>query len=110
MGGGQTLNLALWFPEKFGYVYPISTGYFPDGVKEVNAKYGSVLENVARHPYRQFIFGRGKDDKLTAANTAATLELMEKYHIPHQYVEMDGQHSFVFARRFLLAMFPQMFR
>ena len=110
MGGGQTLNLALWFPEKFGYVYPISTGYFPAGVKEVEAKYGPVLENVARHPYRQFIFGRGKDDKLTAANSAATLQLMDAYHIPHESKVMDGQHSFVFARRFLLAMFPQMFR
>jgi enterochelin esterase-like enzyme len=27
-GGMQTLNLALFFPEKFDYVYPMSTGYF----------------------------------------------------------------------------------
>ena len=110
MGGGQLLNLALWHPEMFDYVFPISTGYFPEGAKEVDARYGSILENVARHPFRVFIFGKGKQDQMLAPNTAATLALMEKYHIPHQYEELDGAHSFVFSRRFLASMFPLMFQ
>jgi len=35
----QTLNLALWHPEKFAYVFPMSAGYFPDGIQELDAKY-----------------------------------------------------------------------
>ena len=110
MGGGQALNLALWYPEKFGYVYPISTGYFPAGAKELDEKDASVLQNVAKHPYKQFIFGKGKQDMMLAPNTAATLALMDKYKVPHQYIELDGGHSFVFSRRFLLQVFPTMFR
>ncbi len=110
MGGGQALNLALWYPEKFGYVYPISTGYFPAGVKELDEKNSAVLQNVAAHPFKQFIFGKGKADTMLAPNTAATLALMDKYRIPHEYRELDGGHSFVFSRRFLAGVFPEMFR
>ena len=110
MGGGQMLNLALWYPEKFGYVYPISTGYFPAGAKEIGEKDGAVLENVAKHPFRKMVFGKGKQDLGLAPNTLATLALMEQYQVPHEYVELEGGHSFVFSRRFLLAEFPGMFR
>ena len=110
MGGGQALNLALWFPDRFGYVYPISTGYFPAGATELDEKHSDILRTVAAHPFREFVFGKGKADTLVAANTAATLQLMDKYAIPHRYVELNGGHSFVFSRRFLLAVFPTMFR
>lgn len=110
MGGGQTLNLALWHPELFDYVFPISTGYFPDGAKEIDAQHSAVLDNVLKHPFKQFVFGRGKDDQLTAKNNAATLALMDKYAIPHRYIELDGMHSFTFSRRFLLQVFPLMFQ
>jgi enterochelin esterase family protein len=33
MGGIQTINLALWNPTLFSYVFPMSTGYFPDAIK-----------------------------------------------------------------------------
>jgi len=50
MGGVQTLNLALWHPEIFGYVFPLSTGFFPDGIKQIDEKYSSVMKNVAPIP------------------------------------------------------------
>jgi enterochelin esterase-like enzyme len=109
MGGGQLLNLALWHPEMFDYVYPISTGYFPAGVQEIEQKDESVLRNVASHPFKQFVFGKGEQDMLMAANTAATLAMMDKYGIPHAYRQLPGAHSFVFSRRFLAGAFPEMF-
>lgn len=30
MGGIQAFNIGLFHPEKFGYVLPLSTEYFPD--------------------------------------------------------------------------------
>jgi enterochelin esterase family protein len=110
MGGVQTLNLALWRPEMFGYVFPMSTGFFPDGIKQIDGKYSSVMKNVAAHPFKLIIVGRGKDDNLTRVNNQATLDLLDKYGIPHQYKELNSAHSFVFSRRFLASVFPLLFR
>jgi enterochelin esterase-like enzyme len=110
MGGVQALNLALFHPEMFDFVFPMSTGYFPASVKQMEGDDVAVLQNVAAHPFKQFIMGRGKDDKLVAANSAATLQMLDEYKIPHKYIELNGIHSFVFARRFLLEVFPLMFR
>lgn len=110
MGGVQTLNLALWHPEKFGYVYPMGTGYFPEGLTEVRERYRPVLENVAHSPFKQLIFGLGKSDTLLGPNNLATRHLFEESGIKFQFQEIPGGHSFVFARRFLLGIFPQMFR
>lgn len=109
MGGIQTLNLSLWHPEMFAYVYAMSTGYFPNGIQEIEDKDGAVMKNATDHPFKQFIIARGKDDSLTAKNCQATRELLDKYGIHYQYEEMNGAHSFVFSRRFLTSVFPQMF-
>ena len=109
MGGVQALNLALFHPEMFDYVFPISTGYFPAGIAQTEQN-AADLRNVSAHPFKQLIIGHGKDDKLTAANSAATLQMLDDFKIPHQYIELDGIHSFVFARRFLLVVLPLLFR
>ena len=110
MGGVQALNLALFHPEMFDYVFPMSTGYFPVGIKQMEQDSAAVLQNVAAHPFKQFIIGRGKDDKLVAANSTGTLQMLDDFKIPHKYIELNGIHSFVFARRFLLDVFPLVFR
>lgn len=110
MGGVQTLNLSLWHPDKFAYVFPMSTGYFPEGIQIIEEKYTAVLKNVVAHPFQVFIIGRGKDDPLVGPNNAATLKLFDKYGVQYQYKVMDGAHSFVFARKFLASVFPLMFR
>jgi enterochelin esterase-like enzyme len=110
MGGVQALNLALFHPEMFAYVYPMSTGYFPAGITELESNDKAIFEKIAQQPFKQFIMGRGKDDQLTAANSKATLQMLDDEHIPHRYIELDGVHSFVFARRFLLIVLPLAFR
>jgi enterochelin esterase-like enzyme len=110
MGGVQTLNLSLWHPEMFNYVYAISTGYFPNGIQEIREKYSAVMKNVASHPFKQFVLSRGKDDTLVPQNCEATRKMLEEYGIHYEYKEMNGGHSFVFSRRFLASAFPQMFR
>ncbi len=110
MGGVQTLNLALWHPEKFGYVYPMGTGYFPDGIKELTEKDAAILQNIAKNPFKQLEFGQGKTDTLSAANNLATRKLFDQFGIKYEYKEVTGGHSFVFGRRFLVIVFPQLFR
>ncbi len=110
MGGVQALNLALFHPAMFNFVFPMSTGYFPSAIQQIKHDDAAALNNVANHPFKRFGMGRGNQDKLTEANSQATLQMLDEMHIPHEYVALDGVHSFVFARRFLLAVFPMMFR
>ncbi|MFT3935167.1 MAG: alpha/beta hydrolase-fold protein [Chitinophagaceae bacterium] len=110
MGGIQTLNTALWNPEKFGYVCPMGTGFFPNSIKEIDEKYSSVLKNPAINQFKLFYIGKGKDDNLTAVNNKAMLAMFNKYGIKYQYKEFPGAHSFVFTRRYLAFFAPMLFR
>ena len=110
MGGVQTLNTALWYPEKFGYVYPMSTGYFPDAIKELEGKYASVLKNPAINQFKLFTVGAGKADLLVANNNKATLSLFDKMGIKYNYVETEGSHTFLVWRRNLAYIAPLLFR
>jgi enterochelin esterase family protein len=110
MGGVQTLNTALWYPEKFGYVYPMSTGYFPDAIKELEGKYASVLKNPAINQFKLFTVGAGKADLLVANNNKATLGLFDKMGIKYNYVETEGSHTFLVWRRNLAYIAPLLFR
>lgn len=110
MGGIQTLNLALWNPDKFGYVFPMGTGFFPQVIKEIEGKYMPVMKNPAINQFKVMLIGRGKDDNLTKANNQGMLDFFDKCGIKYQFKEVTGAHSFVFGRRFLVTAFPMMFK
>ena len=110
MGGVQTLNIALWNPEKFGYVCPMGTGFFPNSLKEIDEKYSQVFKDPAINKFRLFYIGKGKDDQLTATNCKAMREMFDRYGIKYQYIELPGAHSFVFTRRYLQFFAPLLFR
>ncbi len=110
MGGVQTLNLALWHPEMFGYVCPMGTGYFPNSIKAFDSAYSNVLKNPAINQWKLFYIGKGEADSLTAVNCRATLKMFDQYGIKYQYKELPGAHSFVFTRRYLAFFTPMLFK
>jgi hypothetical protein len=109
---GVTINPRVLIPPSFHgvriHLHADHVKILPEPRKRRNVD--AVLKKVAAHPFKQLIMGRGKDDKLTAANRAATLQMLEDFKIPPKYIEGNGIHSFVFARRFLLELFPLMFQ
>ena len=110
MGGIQTLNIALWHPEKFGYVYPMSTGYFPNSIQEITEKYTAVMKNPAINQFKNFTIGMGKDDGLAFNNNKAMMALFDKNGMRYQYRETSGSHSFLVWRENLAWFAPQLFR
>lgn len=110
MGGIQTLNIALWNSEKFGYVYPMSTGYFPPVIKEMEEKYANILKNPALNQFKLFTIGMGKDDPLAYKNNKAMMEMFDKQGIKYKYVETGGGHTFLVWRKNLAFIAPQLFR
>lgn len=110
MGGIQTLNIALWHPEKFSYVYPMSTGYFPPNIKELEEKYSAILKNPAINQFKAFTIGMGKDDPLAYKNNKAMMELFDKMGIKYKYSETEGGHTYLVWRRNLRDFAPLLFR
>jgi enterochelin esterase family protein len=110
MGGIQTLNLALWYPEKFSYVNPMSTGYFPPLIKELEEKYASFLKNPAINQFKIFNITSGKSDFLVMQNNKNTLELFDKMGIKYQYTEGEGSHTFLVWRRNLYDFAQRIFK
>lgn len=110
MGGVQTLNIALWNPDKFAYVNPMSTGYFPPVIRELEEKYTAVLKNPAINRFKLFRIGMGKDDPLAYQNNKNMLAFFDKMGIKYQYQETPGSHTYHVWRQNLYTVAPQLFR
>lgn len=110
MGGFQTLNAALFHPEIFGYVMPLSTGLFGDAVDAMRREHSDVLENPAIDEFELFWIATGDDDQLVAESLAETLDLFDEYGIDYTYHETDGGHTWLVWRRNLRTFAPMLFR
>lgn len=111
MGGVQTLNIGLFNPDRFAYILPMSTGYFPPAINELKEKYGDVLRNSGfNDQVKLFWIATGTDDALVAPNNKATLELLDQLGIQYDYHEVPGSHSWHVWRRLLAEFAPMLFR
>jgi enterochelin esterase-like enzyme len=110
MGGIQTLNIALWNPERFGYVVALSTGYFPPVLTEIETKYASVLKNPAVNQWKLFWIAQGGEKDIAYQNNKNMMALFDKTGIRYQYVEVPGGHSFLAWRNNLRQFAPLLFR
>ncbi|MFD2933168.1 esterase [Spirosoma flavum] len=110
MGGIQTLNIGLWNPEKFGYVLPLSTGYFPPVLKELDEKNQSVLKNPEINRLKLFWLAMGGPKDIAYQNNKNMMAIFDKYGIKYQYTEVPCGHTFLTWRDNLHAFTPLLFR
>ncbi|MGR3809420.1 alpha/beta hydrolase-fold protein [Jiulongibacter sp. NS-SX5] len=109
MGGIQTVNLALWRPELFGYVYPMSTGYFPNNIEEIKSTHTDVLKNPEINKFNQFLIGIGTED-FAYPNNQNMMKLFKENGVQFDYYETSGNHNFLFWRKHLAYIAPLMFK
>ncbi len=110
MGGIQTMNIALWNPELFSYVLPLSTGYFPPVLKELEDKYAQVLKNPQINNWKLFWIAMGGEKDIAYQNNKNTIALFDKYGIKYQYQEVPGGHTFLAWRNNLHQFAPLLFQ
>jgi enterochelin esterase-like enzyme len=110
MGGVQALNIGLWNPEKFGYVLPLSTGYFPPVIKELEEKYAGVLKNPEINRLKLFWIAMGGPSDIAYQNNKNMMALFNKNGIKYQYTEVPGGHTFLAWRDNLKTFAPLLFR
>ncbi len=101
MGGVQVLNISLFSPEKFDYVAPMGTGYFPSVINTLESENSAVLKNPELNKIKNYTFYMGNKDPVAYNNGKNTRKLFEKNGIKFQYIEEEGGHrQNVFRRNF----------
>ena len=110
MGGLQALNIALFAPEKFGYVMPLSTGYFEPQRKLLEEEYADVLRNPEINKLKMFWIATGGKKDIAFQNGLETNKILDKYGITYQTHTYDAGHTFMSWRHNLLEFAPLLFQ
>lgn len=110
MGGLQALNIALFQPERFAYVLPLSTGYFPPQLKELEEKHSEVLKNPKINQLKLFWIAMGGEKDIAYQNGKNVLALFDKYGIKYKTNDYPKAHTFLTWRHNLAEFAPLLFR
>jgi enterochelin esterase-like enzyme len=110
MGGIQALNIALFAPERFSYVLPLSTGYFPEQLKTLEEKHSKDLKNPEINKLKLFWIAMGGDKDIAYVNGKNVLALFDKYGIKYKTNTYPAGHTFITWRHNLYEFAPLLFR
>jgi len=109
MGGLQALNMALFYPEKFAYILPLSTGFFPDNLKNLEEKYAANLKNPEINKLKLFWLAMGGEKDIAFKNGENTRAIFDKFGIKYQTNSYPAGHTFITWRHNLAEFAPLLF-
>ncbi|MFN8355118.1 MAG: alpha/beta hydrolase-fold protein [Spirosomataceae bacterium] len=110
MGGIQTINLALWHPDLFSQVFPLSTGYFPNTIAEIKEKYSSVMKNPTINTFKDFKIYMGGESDIAYQNNLNMMKMFDEFGIKYKYINGEGGHTFLAWRKNLQDFAPILFK
>ncbi len=110
MGGLQALNMALFYPEQFSYVLPLSTGFFPNNIQLLEEKYADELKNPAINKLKLFWLAMGGEKDIAYQNGVNTKALFKKFGIQYQEHSYPAGHTFLTWRHDLHTFAPLLFK
>lgn len=110
MGGIQTINLALWHPDLFSQVFPLSTGYFPNTIAEIKEKYASVMKNSEINTFKNFQIYMGGETDIAYQNNLNMMKMFDEFGIKYKYINGVGGHTFLAWRKNLQDFAPMLFK
>lgn len=111
MGGLETMDLIMKYPNKFGYVNVMSSGWWKD--EKRYAENDAILKSVAptlQKTIKYLIFTQGGPEDIAYENGKETMKVFEKYGIKHDYSERPGGHSWSVWRYDLLHFAQKLFK
>ncbi len=110
MGGLQAMNMGIFYPEKFAYVLPLSTGFFPEILKSMEEKYASNLKNPEINKLKLFWIAMGGEKDIAYKNGENTKALFDKFGIKYQTNSYPAGHTFITWRHNLVEFAPLLFK
>ncbi|MFD2937464.1 alpha/beta hydrolase-fold protein [Spirosoma flavum] len=112
MGGLQTLETLLKFPDKFTYVNVMSSGWFANR-PEIYEKYDELVKAAAprlKQTVKYFIFTTGGQSDIADKNNDLTRAVFDKYGIKSDLSKMEGGHSMYVWRHNLYDFTQKIFK
>ena len=112
MGGLETLNCFMAYPEKFGYIDVMSSGWFK-GNDEMYSKGSARLKEIASTLNKKckiLLFTMGGQEDIAYENCKEMLKCFDEAGIPYEYSEMPGGHSWHVWRHDLYHFAPRLFK
>jgi enterochelin esterase-like enzyme len=110
MGGIQTINLALWHPDLFSQVFPLSTGYFPNTIAEIKEKHSAVMKNPQINSFKNFQIYMGGESDIAYQNNINMMKMFDEFGIKYKYINGVGGHTFLAWRKNLQDFAPLLFK
>jgi len=110
MGGLQALNMGIFYPEKFAYVLPLSTGFFPEILQSMEEKFASNLKNPEINKLKLFWIAMGGEKDIAYKNGENTKALFDKFGIKYQTNSYPAGHTFITWRHNLVEFAPLLFK
>lgn len=112
MGGMETLETALYNPDKFGYVWVMSSSFAPGDKEkyELERKHLKERADDYNKNFRILAFTQGGPEDIAYNNGLETLKLFDEAGIKYEFSEMPGGHSWHVWRHNLYDMAPRLFK
>jgi len=112
MGGLETLNVFMAYPDKFAYINVMSSGWFKDNQEMMDngdKRLGEISTTLARN-VKLLKFTQGGPEDIAYENCKEMLKLFDKNGIKYEFSEMPGGHSFHVWRHDLYSFAPVIFK
>jgi enterochelin esterase-like enzyme len=112
MGGLETLDAFMAFPDKFGWINVMSSGWFANSKEmfESGDKRLAEVAPVLNKTVKYLLFTQGGPEDIAYKNCKEMLKVFDKNGIKYEFSEMPGGHSWLVWRNDLKNFAPKLFR
>ena len=110
MGGLQALNMAFFYADRFAYILPLSTGFFPNQLNEVETLCQDESVQQKINDLKLFWIAMGGEKDIAYQNGVNTKALFDKYGIRYETDSYPAGHTFITWRHNLKDFAPPLFQ
>jgi enterochelin esterase-like enzyme len=112
MGGLETLDAFMAFPDKFAWINVMSSGWFANSKEmfEAGDKRLAEVAPILNKTVKYLLFTQGGPEDIAYKNCKEMLKVFDKNGIRYEFSEMPGGHSWIVWRNDLKNFAPKLFR
>lgn len=112
MGGLETMNTFMAYPDLFGYINVMSSGWFGSNEEALRGKTARLKEIAGKlnKTVRILRFTMGGQEDFAYGSCQATLKCFQEAGIPYEYSEHPGGHSWYVWHFDLRDFTPRLFK
>jgi enterochelin esterase-like enzyme len=112
MGGLETMDSFMAYPDKFAYINVMSSGWFANSKEmfETGDKRLAEIAPTLKKSVKYLIFTQGGPEDIAYKNCKEMLKVFDKNGIKYEFSEMPGGHSWIVWRNDLKNFAAKLFK